>query len=391
MIKLLFVKLNNLLIYILSVLVTLLVGLYKRRNIPGTILLVRLDSIGDYILFRNFIYELKNNLKYKNHKITLCGNILWKELSETLDKDIIDEFIWVNRKKYYSNLLYKFNLYKTVYKKGFEVAIDPTYTREVLYGDFIIKNSCASERIGFCGSLEKHTKWKRIVFSDRYYTKLIETGKENYFEFYRNRLFFEKLLDTKLEISKPFIQTDCIKYENKIRTKYVVLFPGAAFSIRRWDINKFSEVAKYIVKKFSLAIVIAGGVNEFVLPEKLSKELGENNLFDMRGKTSLSQLVKLIEGSELLISNETGAVHIAAAVNKKTICISNGNHFGRFNPYPTAVFDGIYYLYPEIVTNKIREKSGLEEYRFDSELNINEISPEEVIKLINEFFDTFNN
>ena len=46
------------------------------------ILLIRLDAIGDYILFRNFIEVLKRNPKYSDYKITLLGNIVWRELAE---------------------------------------------------------------------------------------------------------------------------------------------------------------------------------------------------------------------------------------------------------------------------------------------------------------------
>ena len=42
---------------------------------PKSLLLIRLDAIGDYILFRNFIEELKKDEKYKHYSITLLGNI----------------------------------------------------------------------------------------------------------------------------------------------------------------------------------------------------------------------------------------------------------------------------------------------------------------------------
>ena len=61
----------------------------------GSLLLIRLDSIGDYVLFRNFIRELKTSEKYKNHHITLLGNASWKAVAEKLDaeKNIIAEQI----------------------------------------------------------------------------------------------------------------------------------------------------------------------------------------------------------------------------------------------------------------------------------------------------------
>ena len=70
---------------------------------PKTLLLIRLDSIGDYILIRNIFQFLKQSKKFRSYKITLCGNIVWKDLAVTFDSNIIDEFIWLNRKKFNNN------------------------------------------------------------------------------------------------------------------------------------------------------------------------------------------------------------------------------------------------------------------------------------------------
>ena len=43
---------------------------------------------------------LKKSRKYKGYKITLLGNNSWKDLSEELDIEYVDEFIWLDRNKY---------------------------------------------------------------------------------------------------------------------------------------------------------------------------------------------------------------------------------------------------------------------------------------------------
>ena len=73
-----------------------------------SLLLVRLDAIGDYILFRNFIESLKKNQKYNNYKITLLGNNVWKNLSKELDYEYVDNFIWLDRNKFNKNLIYRY-------------------------------------------------------------------------------------------------------------------------------------------------------------------------------------------------------------------------------------------------------------------------------------------
>ena len=80
--------------------VTLLLWFHKRLHSPAPysrrILLVRLDGIGDYILFRNFIQSCKESRKFRGMKIDLLGNIRWKELSEVLDARCVDRFYWIN-------------------------------------------------------------------------------------------------------------------------------------------------------------------------------------------------------------------------------------------------------------------------------------------------------
>jgi len=99
----------------------------NKRN--KKILLIFLGYIGDYILFRNYIEEIKKDSKYKNYSITLCGDPLWKSISENADKKNIDNFIWINRKKFLMNLFYRFNILKKISKESFEIAIMPNYGR----------------------------------------------------------------------------------------------------------------------------------------------------------------------------------------------------------------------------------------------------------------------
>ena len=54
----------------------------------------------------------------------------------------------------------------------------------------------------------------------------------------------------------------------------------------------------------------------------------------MAGKTELTELSGLLSLSQLTISNDTGAVHLAAAIGTPMVCILGGGHFGRFVPYP---------------------------------------------------------
>ncbi|OGU28262.1 MAG: hypothetical protein A2057_13550 [Ignavibacteria bacterium GWA2_35_9] len=387
MLKLYRIKILNLLCYQALQLINLFLNRKKIEYQHNKLLIIRLDSIGDYMLFRNFIGEIKKSKKYRDYTVTLCGNILWKDIAESFDKEVVNDFIWIDRRKFYGNIFYKYKIMRSIREKGFEIVIDPTFSREILYGDSIVKVSGAKEKIGSTGSPDSHSKWKRNLLTDKYYTKLISSSKANLFEFNRNKEFFERVLNEKIEIEKPFIDSSKI-FSDKIPVSeyYIVIFPGAKHLKRRWSVDSFAEVSGFILNEYNLGIVIAGSEEDYQLAEQIIFKTRANKCLNMTGKTKLNELAKLISNATLLISNDTGAVHIAAAVNSSFICISNGNHFGRFHPYPKEIFDKAYYIYPpEIMNNQDNIELLKNKYRFSSELDINEIKPgtvKETIKKI---------
>jgi len=360
--------------------INLLIALSKQKTQTKTLLLIRLDSIGDYVLIRNYLYSIKKSNKYTDYNITLCGNQLWKDLSETFDRDLFLDFIWVNRKKFNNNPFYKYNILKRVYKKGFEVVIDTTFSREILFGDLIVKTSRAKQKIGSTGSPDSYVKWKRNLLTDKWYTKLIPQSSENIFEFYRNKEFFENILQEKIDWLKPSLACEIVKINLPTSKEFIVIFPGAQEEKRRWSVEKFVIAIQAIMKRLNLDVIIAGSKSEIGIAEKIIYSLNTQRVFDMTGKTTLPQLAKLISQSKVLISNETSAVHFAAAVGTPFVCISNGNHFGRFNPYPEEMNIKGTYIYPPQIENQINNFRMLtQKYQFDSDLDINSISADKVI------------
>ena len=119
---------------------------------------------------------------------------------------------------------------------------------------------------------------------------------------------------------------------------------------------------------------------------QLKEIVSSDRIIDLTAKTSLVELVKLISSSSLLIGNDTGAIHIGVASNVKTICISNGNHYGRFVPYPEAVYADIKTIFPpHISKSRLSHQALIDKYRKGSMLDINTISAEEVINELKRF------
>ena len=104
-----------------------------------SILIIRLDAIGDYVLFRNFIKEIKNSNKYRGYSITLLGNIVWKEISKELDSQYVDNFMWVDRNKFDRKFIYRYKKLQAIASNSYEIIISPVYSREFYTIDKIVK------------------------------------------------------------------------------------------------------------------------------------------------------------------------------------------------------------------------------------------------------------
>lgn len=383
-IELIFIKPGNLLNFIITSLIIKIIHLKRRPIVPKTLLVIRLDSIGDFILVQNFFSFFRTYPVYKEYKITLCGNLIWKDLAEYLNENTFDSFIWINRKKFKWNFVYKYRIMNQIYKAGYETVIETTFTREILYGDTIVKASKAKQRIGSTGSPDSYLKWKRKIFSDDYYTKLITQSDKNLFEFYRNKEFFEKLLQSKIEITKPSMNFDKVEYKLPVENEFIVVVPGAQEKARRWSEENFKEIIKHLLKNYHYSILVAGSASEQSTIQKILRGIESARVVDVSGKTTLSQFGKIISEAKFLISNETSAVHFAAAVNTPFVCISNGQRFGRFMPYPEEMkIDGTYIFPPKMEEHYFDKEYLIENFNMFLDLNINEIEISYIIFILN--------
>ena len=98
------------------------------------------------------------------------------------------------------------------------------------------------------------------------------------------------------------------------------------------------------------------------------------------GKYSLSETIEVIRNATLVITNDSGPLHLAMALMTHTICISNGNHFERFCPYPKGMNMPVIVIFPDEFEMKMKTDVSLASIRCkSSEININLITPDKVV------------
>ena len=388
----------------------------KYKTQKNTLLIIRLDAIGDYILFRNFLEELAKDKVYKNYKRVLCGNEMWKPLFEEWDKETVDDVIWINRKKFYQNPFYRYQKQKEIRKQGFEIVIEPTYSRLLLFGDAIANVSEAEKRIGNEGNTDNLIP-KEKELADSFYTQLLHTPNKPVFEFDRNKIFFEEFLNRKIDLNYPSLISKISKIDKvEIKRNQIALFIGASEVYKTWHFENFANlILELYAINDELNFILIGGKNEQILAKQIIDFLNrlENNFEnqsivnlplsvetpttynpqDLTGKTNLLELTQIIAESNLLITNETVASHLGAATKTKTICIANGRHIGRFSPYPTQNNTNnnllISYIFPPKIEEELKQNDKelvYEKYCNSMGNNINEIGVERVLEEIKAVF-----
>ena len=139
-------------------------------------------------------------------------------------------------------------------------------------------------------------------------------------------------------------------------------------------------------------LLICGGNADiesgFYLEQLLKVKNCKQSIYNLTGKTTLVELVSLVYNGSLLVSNETSAVHLAALLDTAIIIVvSNGNHLGRFIPYPKEIRDKYYPVFhPYITANYARYKELSNAFAYKSTLNIDDIQPKQVIDVIDQIY-----
>ena len=101
----------------------------------------------------------------------------------------------------------------------------------------------------------------------------------------------------------------------------LVLNLGARWLTKRWPPEHFAEVARRAAREFGAGLVVVGSADDRPLALTLARELKPLPLLDLTGATSLIQLGALACESDLFLSNDTGPLHLAAAVGAAVVGI----------------------------------------------------------------------
>jgi lipopolysaccharide heptosyltransferase II len=109
---------------------------------------------------------------------------------------------------------------------------------------------------------------------------------------------------------------------------YFVVHPGASAASRRYPAERFGAAAEMVARDSGSQAVFTGDAGEHALIEQARARMTQPSV-SLAGRLELGELAALIAGAQLLVANNTGPVHIAAAVNTPVVdlyALTNPQH-----------------------------------------------------------------
>lgn len=111
----------------------------------------------------------------------------------------------------------------------------------------------------------------------------------------------------------------------------VVLIPSARWPSKLWPAASFADVADRL-RRDGVQVLVVGGE----LPTGADPLANVEGLMDLRGRTSLSELGGILQRADLIIANDTGPMHLAAALGRRVIALMGPTDPSRTGPYGTG-------------------------------------------------------
>jgi ADP-heptose:LPS heptosyltransferase len=298
----------------------------------GGVLLVKLDAIGDFIVWLGCSPQLRR--RFVRERLILVCNQAVAHLAAASGH--FDAVILLQPERFKTHWPYRLRMLRQIRREGCRTAIQPTYSRRFLLGESIIRCSGARKRIGSLGDNSNMSALEKRL-ADRWYTQLLPANPAPLSELERHQEFLHHL-----GVPSPSIELASLPSAPwpegvaKPSHSYLVLFPGAGAALRRWPPDRFAALAIALYHSHGLQPVICGSAADTPLGDAIAAHLANLAVINLCGATSLLELIGVIGDAQLLVANETSASHIAAATGTPSVCLLGGGHFGRFMPYPAA-------------------------------------------------------
>lgn len=268
------------------------------------ILLSRTDKIGDVILTLPMISEVKR--LNPNSKISL---LISKRLG-----NFLNDYKGIDNIFYYEDVAE--NLVDFFKSNSFDTIINVFPRKDIAVAAF---RAGIKTRVGTAYRFYSVLFNERIKEHRKYAVKHESEYNLNLLSYLNKEISYEKIFHL------SYSETEFSNLKSKLNmlfdidSKYVIIHPGSKGSAIDLPVNKLIEFAEFILSKYPECNLVVTGIEQERNITSLFNHKFENKIIDLTGMIELRELMVLIDKCELFVSNSTGPIHIAGALNKKII------------------------------------------------------------------------
>lgn len=306
------------------------------RNFKA-IAICKFKGMGSIIQSTPLILTLRKN--YPNAKIifiTTPGN---KRLLELIPQ--VDEIITLNDSSFFALLFGAPSLIAKLIRKRIGLYFDLE-----IYSNFssaITAMSCARNRVGF---YLRSDQYRLGLYTHMMFYNVNMPIRETYLQMAR----ILPLKNENSELHNLCEETSRLRPEiitSSIHSKNHIVINCNASDLReerKWPLDRFAGLINYILNNHTFTIYLIGASNEKAHVAELMKRIPENfRIINLAGKTNIDELIALIKHSRMMITNDTGPMHIAYSTSTPTLAL-----FGPCSPLQYGTFPNSIALYESV-------------------------------------------
>lgn len=117
-------------------------------------------------------------------------------------------------------------------------------------------------------------------------------------------------------------------------TPLIALCPGSAQPAKRWPVERYDDVARRLMAQHGAAIVVVGGPDEARIGAQLGAGWPQGRWWNAATSLSMLELTELLRRCQLFVGNDTGPMHLAAAVGTPCLAVFSAQcPEQRWHPY----------------------------------------------------------
>lgn len=306
---------------------------------------LRMFGIGDALLFRMVVEKYAEALNVPPGEVTVLGSTAWADAAKTFFSDV--DVILINERRFARSFFYRLHVMRRLRRRGFYTAICGMRFRYPHVIESLMLASGAPKRIvvaprpneKFDGMFAHYLKrMTRVVNSQE--AEMPRAGDGTplplMHEIDHQLAFLSDIAGRAIKLDKlPKLDVagDAPQIV-KLAERYVLLNIGASHEPRRWPLESFFEIARRLLTQ-GFTIVILGGPAESGLKHQVQDfAAGNPRIIDAIGSLDFIAAARLVKFAALVISNDTGIGHLAIMMQRPSVLIVGGGHFGSFMPYP---------------------------------------------------------